>query len=161
MDTALQSLIYAADDHYLSDADLDRFGKDVQALGDRIEAYEYIRERELSILQPAVDYLTEEFLGSDPKLLERAVMHWLSILRYAAMGMLLNNSEYLSRRILEWLPDLVEVYQLRDIELALYRLILVQAKSSLSPEQLALIKPYLEEAYAVLLNAKPALQKSA
>lgn len=164
MNTALQSLIYAADDHYLSDADLDRFNKDVQALGDRLETYEYIRDRELSLLQPAVDYLTEEFLGSDPKLLERAVIHWLSILRYASMAMLLNNAEYLSRRILEWLPDLVEVYQLRDMELALYRLLQVQLKSSLSPEQLALIKPYLEEAYAVLLKApaaKPALQKSA
>lgn len=161
MDTALQSLIYAADDHYLSDADLDRFNKDVKALGNRIEAYEYLRDRELSILQPAADYLTEEFLGADPKLLERAVLHWLSILRYASMAMLQNNPEYLNRRILEWLPELVEVYQLRDIELALYKLIQAQLKSSLSPEQLALIKPYLEGAYGVLLNAKPALQKSA
>jgi Phycobilisome protein len=161
MNTALQSLIYAADDHYLSDADLDRFTRDVQALGDRLEAYEYIRDRELTILQPAVDYLTEEFQGTDPKLLERAAIHWLSILRYASMAMLLNNAEYLSCRILEWLPDLVEVYQLKDIELALYRLIQVQLKSSLSPEQLALIKPYLEEAYAVLSKSKPALQKSA
>jgi hypothetical protein len=161
MDTALQSLIYAADDHYLSDADLDRFNKDAKALGDRIEAYEYLRDRELSILQPAADYLTEEFLGAEPKLLERAVLHWLSILRYASMAMLQNNSEYLNRRILEWLPDLIEVYQLRDIELALYKLIQAQLKSSLSTEQLALIKPYLEDAYAVLLNAKPALQKSA
>jgi hypothetical protein len=158
MDTALQSLIYAADDHYLSDADLDRFNKDVASLGQRLEAYEYIRERELSILQPAVDYLTEEFLKSDTKLIERAVTHWLSILRYASMAMLLNNSEYLSGRLLEWLPELVDVYQIRDIELALYRLILVQLKSSLSPEQLALIKPYLEEAYTILLKTKPALQ---
>lgn len=161
MDTALQSLIYAADDHYLSDADLDRFNKDVKALGDRIEAYEYLRDRELSILQPAADYLTEGFLSADPKLLERAVLHWLSILRYASMAMLLNNPEYLSRRILEWLPELVEVYQLRDIELALYKLIQTQLKSSLSPEQLALIKPYLEDAYGLLLKAKPVLQKSA
>ena len=158
MDTALQSLIYAADDHYLSDADLDRFNRDVTSLGERLEAYEYIRDRELSILQPAVDYLTEEFLKSDAKLLERAVTHWLSILRYASMAMLLNNPEYLSRRLLEWLPDLVGVYALHDIELALYRLILVQLKSSLSPEQVALIKPYLDEAYAILLKTKPALQ---
>ena len=158
MDTALQSLIYAADDHYLSDADLDRFNKDVTSLGERLEAYEYIRDRELSILQPAVDYLTEEFLKSDAKLLERAVTHWLSILRYAAMAMLINNPEYLNRRLLEWLPDLVDVYALRDIELALYRLILVQLKSSLLPEQVALIKPYLDEAYAILLKTKPALQ---
>jgi Phycobilisome protein len=161
MDTALQSLIYAADDHYLSDADLDRFNKDVVSLSQRLEAYEYIRDRELSILQPAVDYLTEEFLKSDSKLLERAAIHWLSIFRYAAMAMLVNNSEYLSRRLLEWLPDLVEVYQLRDIELALYRLILVQLKNTLSPEHLGLIKPYLEEAYAILLKTKPALQTTA
>jgi hypothetical protein len=161
MDTALQSLIYAADDHYLSDADLDRFHKDVQALAERVEVYEYLRDRELAILQPAADYLTEEFLGSEPKLLERTVVHWLSILRYAAMAMLLNNPEYLHRRILEWLPDLIAVYELRDLELAFYRFLQTQLKSNLSPEQLALLKPYLEDAYAMLLNAKPSLQTSA
>lgn len=158
MDTALQSLLYAADDHYLSDADLERFHKDAQALAERIDAYEYIRDRELAILQPAADYLTEEFLGSDPQLLERTVVYWLSVLRYAAMAMLLNNPEYLNRRVLEWLPTVVEVYQLREFVLSFYRLLLEQLKSDLSPEQVALLKPYLEAAYTTLLQTKPTLQ---
>jgi Phycobilisome protein len=161
MDTALQSLIYAADDHYLSDADLDRFHKDVHSLAERIEAYETLRDRELAILQPAADYLSEEFPNADPKLLERSVIHWLNILRYSSMAMLLNNAEFLSQRILEWMPDIVQAYQLQDIEKALYRCLQAQLKSSLSPEQLGLIKPYLEEAYTTLLNVKPALQPSA
>jgi hypothetical protein len=161
MDTALQSLIYAADDHYLSDADLDRCQKDVQSLSERIEAYETIRDRELSILQPAADYLCEEFPNADPKLLERGMVHWLNILRYSSMAMLLNNSEFLSQRILEWMPDMVQAYQLQDIEKALYRCLQTQLKSSLSPEQLGLLKPYLEEAYATLINIKPVLQPSA
>jgi hypothetical protein len=161
MDTALETLIYTADDHYLSDNDLNRFAQDVQALANRLEVYEYIRDRELAILQPAADYLTEEFLGTDAKLLERTVVHWLSILRYAAMAMLFNNPEYLRRRLLEWLPDLVAAYQLRDMELAFYRLLQTQLKSNLSPEQMAMLKPYLEDAYAVLLNAQPSLQAPA
>ncbi len=160
MDTALQELIYAADDHYLSDADLDRFHSTVQSLAERVETYEYIRDREVAILQPAADYLSEEFPTVDSKLLERAVLHWLSILRYSAMAMLFNNIEYLNHRILEWMPDLVEVYQLRDIEIAFFRLLQVQLKSDLSAEQVKLLKPYLEEAYGVLLRTKPAFQPS-
>jgi hypothetical protein len=77
------------------------------------------------------------------------------------MAMLFNNPEYLRRRLLEWLPDLVAAYQLRDMELAFYRLLQTQLKSNLSPEQMALLKPYLEDAYAVLLNAQPSLQAPA
>ncbi|HEY9825597.1 MAG TPA: hypothetical protein V6D19_09125 [Stenomitos sp.] len=161
MDTALQSLLYAADDHYLSDADLDRFHNETQALAERIEAYEYIRDRELAILQPAADYLTEEFLGSDSQLLERTVVYWLSVLRYAAMAMLLDNPEYLNRRVLEWLPTVVEVYQLQEFVLAFYQLLLEQLKSDLSPEQVALLKPYLEAVYTTLLQTKTTLQKIA
>jgi hypothetical protein len=161
MDTGLQELIYAADDHYLSDADLDRFQKTVQSLAERVETYEYIRDREVVILQPAADYLSEEFPNINSELLERAVIHWLSILRYSAMAMLFNNIEFLHHRILEWIPNLVEVYQLRDIEIALYRLLQVQLKSNLSPEQVRLLQPYLEEAYGVLLRTKTALQTAA
>jgi Phycobilisome protein len=89
------------------------------------------------------------------------VVHWLNILRYSSMAMLLNNSDFLSQRILEWMPDMVQAYQLQDIEKVLYRCLQTQLKSSLSPEQLGLVKPYLEEAYATLLNVKPALQPSA
>jgi Phycobilisome protein len=161
MENSLQSLIYAADDHYLSDADLDRFDKDVQSLAERIEAYEILRDRELSILQPTADYLSEEFPNADPKLLERAVIHWLNILRYSAMAMLLSDSEFLNQRILEWMPGIVQAYQLQDIEKALYRLLQLQLKNSLSPEQRSLINPYLEEAYTTLVNVQPALQPSA
>lgn len=161
MHTELQNLLYAADDHYLSDADLDQFQKTAHSLAERIETYEYIRDRELSILQPAADYLSEEFPNTDSKILERAVVHWLSILRYGSMAMLCDNIEFLNQRILEWMPDLLEVYQLRDIEIAFYRLLQVQIKSTLSPTQIDLIKPYLEEAYGVLLRSKSTLQLSA
>jgi hypothetical protein len=158
MDIALQDLIYSADDHYLSDADLDRFHLQIHALAERIEVYEYIRDREVTILQPAADYLSEEFPNTDSVLLDRTVVHWLAILRYGAMAMLLNNTEFLHDRILEWLPDSIEVYQLHDIEIAMYRLLQVQLKNNLSANQLELLKPYLEEAYGVLLRTKPALQ---
>ncbi|MCG9892912.1 MAG: phycobilisome protein [Thermosynechococcaceae cyanobacterium MS004] len=161
MDTALQSLLYAADDHYLSDADLDRFHQDIQSLAERIETYETLRDRELAILQPTADYLSEEFPTADPKLLERSVIHWINILRYSAMAMLLNDQAFLSQRILEWMPDLVQAYQLQDIEKTLYRFLQMQLKNSLSPEQLNLLKPYLEEAHATLLSVTPALQPAA
>ena len=157
MDTALQSLLYTADDHYLSDADLDRFQNNIHSLAQRIETYEILRDRELYILQPAADYLSEEFPSADPKLLERGLVHWINILRYTAMAMLLDSPEFLNQRILEWMPDIIEAYQLQDVEKAFYRLLQAQLKSTLTPEQLDLLKPHLLAAYVILTNLKPAL----
>ncbi len=161
MENTLQSLIFSADDHYLSDADLSRFQQEVRAISDRIEAYEYIRDRELAIMQPAVDYLSEEFPTTDAKLLERAVIHWLSILRYSAMAMLQNDVSILRDRLLAWIPDAVAAYQIQEIELSLYRYLQSQLKGNLSPEQLAMLQPYLEEAQTVLASAQKPLQPTA
>ncbi|MGB8701409.1 MAG: hypothetical protein WCD18_18500, partial [Thermosynechococcaceae cyanobacterium] len=149
------------DDHYLSDADLNNFQQNIKDLANRVAAYESLRDRELAIVQPAADYLAEEFPSTDSRQLERVIKHWLTIFRYAAMAMVLQDSEFLNSRVLEWLPDLAQAYQIRDIELKFYRLLQVQLKSSLSEEHLVLIQPYLEEGYKILLNGKPSLVASA
>lgn len=161
MSTELQDLIFAADDHYLSDADLNRFQNELQSLNERLDLYEYIRDHEVTLLQPAVDYLVEELSNKDTKVLERAVTHWISILRYAAMAMLQSDAKFLEEHILNWLPDVVDAYDLRDVEIALYRFLQAQLKSSLTPQQLDLIQPYLEQAYNLLRLKKGTAQSKA
>lgn len=161
MSTELQDLIFSADDHYLSDADLNRFQNELQSLNERLNLYEYIRDHEVSLLQPAVDYLVEELSNKDTKVLERAVTHWISILRYAAMAMLQSDAKFLEEHVLNWLPDVVDAYDLRDVEIALYRFLQAQLKSSLTPEQLDLIQPYLEQAYNLLRLKKGTVQAKA
>jgi hypothetical protein len=161
MSTELQDLIFSADDHYLSDADLNRFQNELQSLNERLNLYEYIRDHEVTLLQPAVDYLVEELSNKDTKVLERAVTHWISILRYAAMAMLQSDAQFLAEHILNWLPDVVDAYDLRDVEVALYRFLQAQLKSSLPPQQLDLIQPYLEQAYNLLRLKKGTVQAKA
>jgi Phycobilisome protein len=161
MSTELQDLIFAADDHYLSDADLNRFQNELQSLNERLNLYEYIRDHEVTLLQPAVDYLVEELSNKDTKVLERAVTHWISILRYTAMAMLQSDAKFLEEHILNWLPDVVDAYDLRDVEIALYRFLQAQLKSSLPPQQLDLIQPYLEQAYKLLRLKKGTVQAKA
>jgi hypothetical protein len=161
MSTELQDLIFSADDHYLSDADLNRFQNELQSLNERLNLYEYIRDHEVALLQPAVDYLVEELSNKDTKVLERAVTHWISILRYAAMAMLQSDAQFLEEHILNWLPDVVDTYELRDVEIALYRFLQAQLKSSLTPQQLDLMQPYLEQAYNLLRLKKGTVQAKA
>jgi hypothetical protein len=158
MNTELQELLFSADDHYLSDADLNRFQNELQALNDRLSLYEYIRDHEVALLQPAVDYLVEELPNKDSKLLERAATHWISILRYASMAMLQSEPQFLEEHILNWMPEVVEAYDLRDIEIALYRFLQSQMKSSLTPQQVGLIEPYLEQAYRGLRTGNGLVQ---
>jgi hypothetical protein len=161
MSTELQELIFSADDHYLSDADLNRFQNELESLNGRLNLYEYIRDHEVSLLQPAVDYLVEELSNKDTKLLERAVTHWISILRYASMAMLQSDVKYLEEHILNWLPEVVDAYDLREVEIALYRFLQAQMKSSLTQSQLDLIQPYLEQAYNLLRIKKGTTAKAA
>jgi hypothetical protein len=161
MSTELQDLIFSADDHYLSDADLNRFQNELQSLNERLNLYEYIRDHEVTLLQPAVDYLVEELSNKDTKVLERAVTHWISILRYATMAMLQSDAQFLEEHILNWLPDVVDTYELRDVEIALYRFLQAQLKSSLTPPQLDLMQPYLEQAYNLLRLKKGTVQAKA
>ena len=67
------------------------------------------------------------------------------------MAMLMNNFEFLQRRILDYLTDVVEVHQIQVIEGTLYQLLQSNLKEFLSDQQLALVQPFLAKAEKTLL----------
>lgn len=148
----LQTLLYEAEERYLESEDLELLKVQVVSLKDRIVIYESLRENEIQIFQPIANRLLEKFSDENPKLIEKALQHWLSIMRYCAMAMLLNNPEFLQGRLLEWLEDIVKVYQIQSIEKALYQLLQNRLQKILSQEQMALLNPYLQLAKTSLLD---------
>jgi len=154
MHPEIRTLLYDAEIAYLQTADLKRFKTVMASLKERVETYQYLRDRELEIFQPIADKLVEAFPGKSSKLLERALKHWLSVMRYCAMAMLLNNPEFLQHRLLEWLTDIVQVHEMEAIANYLCELLQFSLKQSLSAEQFALIEPFVEQAKATLLSSK-------
>lgn len=148
----IKTLLYEAEDQYLKSSELDTFKYHVLSLSQRLAAYELLRDSELAIFQPIAEQLLATFPQEKQESIERALKHWLAILRYCAMAMLLNNPEFLQRRLLEWLTDLVQVHQTQAIEMTLYQLLLVRLPEFLSNQQVALLQPFLFQAEEALLG---------
>ncbi|MBF2055878.1 MAG: phycobilisome protein [Cyanobacterium sp. T60_A2020_053] len=149
----LQALIHQAEYSYLQSENLESLSAHVTGLQAKLKVYKLIRDKEIDIFQPVADKLLEKMSGVAQKDLETSLQHWLLIMRYASMAMLLNNPEFLERRLLEWLTDIVTVRQSREIDQAVYDSLLAQlAKVLPAPSGLEYIKPFLSQAKNYLIN---------
>jgi hypothetical protein len=151
MQPEIKTLLYEAEDHYLKPEEIESLKYHASSLAQRLETYELLRDAELAIFQPVADQLLEAFPQKQQEI-ELALKHWLSVLRYCAMAMLMNNPEFLQRRLLEWLVDLVQVHQMQAIEINLYQLLQAQLQEQLSDQNLALVQPFLAQAEDTLLG---------
>jgi hypothetical protein len=151
MHSDIQNLFYQAEDHYLQSQELKLFKHHADSLAQRLETYKHLRDREIDIFQPVSDRLSNTFPEVKQEILIRALKHWLAVMRYCAMAMLLNNSEFLQHRLLEWLSPQIEAHQLENIESKLYEFLQISLQRILSREQLALIQPFLSQAEKTLL----------
>ncbi len=142
----LQALIHEAEYSYLQGGDLETLSNHVATLGDKMSAYKVLRDEELTIFQGVADKLENKFLDDSVKKLENSLQHWLLITRYCAMAMLLNNPEFLERRLLEWLTDIVQVRETRTIDEEVYSLLVGQVKKVLSEVQVTYLLPFLTQA---------------
>jgi len=154
MQPELEAFLYEAEERYLSKEEIKNFQENIQLFKQRLATYENLREQEIEIFQPVADKLLAKFPEDNPKILEKAIKHWLSVMRYGAMAMLLNNPEYFQRRLLEWLTPTIKANQLETVEKTLYDLLQKQLKEALPEEQLTLIQPFLEQAKISLLESK-------
>lgn len=150
----LEGIIHQAEEKYLQDDDLEVFSSHIYSLRERLETYELIRERELDIFQAVAVKLSEKFSEEKPVKIEQSLKHWLLITRYCAMAMLLNNREFLQRRLLEWLTDIVKAHDLQAIQNTLVSFLLQEYGQRLSLKQIEYFKPFLEQAKTNLFDSE-------
>ncbi|MBW4663051.1 MAG: phycobilisome protein [Chroococcus sp. CMT-3BRIN-NPC107] len=151
MNVNLQSLLYDADERYLKSGEIDTFKSYTTSLSQRLETYELLRDKEIAIFQPIANGLLASFPDQQPDL-ERCLKNWLAVLRYCATSMLQNNPEFLERRLLEWLTDIVRVHQTQAIDSAIYKGLQKQFPQILSDKQYSLLQPFLAQAAARLMT---------
>lgn len=152
MQSDIKRILYIAEDHYLKRLEVQAFQIYSVTLTKRLEVYKYLRDQEIDIFQPIAVELERVYSAEDPQVLERAVKHWLSVMRYCAMAMLLNSPEYFQRSILDWLAEIVETHQMQSMETTIYDLLVFRLKKSLPKENFALLEPFLKQAKNALLG---------
>lgn len=155
MQPDLALLFYKAEDHYLTDVDLKVFKHHTDSLKLRLAFYELLREKELEIWQPVADRLQQAFPAESDARLEQILRQGIALFRYGAMAMLLNNPEFLQRRLLEWLTDVVASRQSQGLVTKLNELLQARLKEMLTDKEVDLILPFLDQAQATLVGTAP------
>ena len=145
----LRQITLQPDRNYLTVQELGSLGRYVSSLGERIRAYRQLREWEVNLIQELVDRLPDE-LKKETGALEQSVKQTILILRYAALGMLVDDANLGRRRLEGWLPTMVTVYQTQAIDTVLQRSLSQQLPRLLTEAQFTLLKPALESAQTLL-----------
>ena len=145
----IDSILYKAEADYLEQQDLANFKGQIFALEKRLQIYEIISSKETEIFQSIASRLASD--SNEPDKIRLGLKHWLIVMRYCAMAMLLDNPDYLKYQ-LEWLSGQVEAYQTKAIEQKIFELLPKRWKKVLDSEQLSILQPYLEQTQKALLK---------
>lgn len=152
MQSDFEDFFHRSEHHYLQKAEILLFRQHIEILRQRLATYEALRNKETEIFQAVADQLEVDYPTESSQQLGKALNHWICVMRYCAMAMLLNNPEFLQHRLLEWLTDIVKVHQMHTIEQTLYKILHAQLTCVLPPRQNELIKPFLQQAQQTLLS---------
>ncbi|MDJ0509631.1 MAG: phycobilisome protein [Crocosphaera sp.] len=155
MQKDLETFFYEAEDHYLESSDLQSLKQATETLKQRLEIYQNLRDQELPMFQCIADSLVEAFPDENMQRLEQGLKHWMSVMRYGTMAMLLNNPDYFRHRILEWLTDMIHAQEMVAIETYIFESLMQGLEEIFSSEQMLLLMPFLEQAKTILLEIKP------
>ena len=147
----LRQIELQPDKSYLTPQELSNLGRYIGSLTDRVRAYRQLREWEVNLIQELVDRLPTE-LKENTRALEQSIKQTILILRYAALGMLVNDVHLGRRRLEGWLPTMVMVYQTQSIDVLLQKSLNQQLPRLLTDSQFALLQPALESAQLLLKN---------
>lgn len=143
MHSQLESLFDEAESRYLKTEELNLLDQYVGSIPVRVEVYRRLRDQELAIMQQVADQLQVELPQEKTENLERSIKNALLALRYCAMAMLLNDDSFVQDRLLGWLSQTVQAYNMQSIDTVLYRSLNHRLSQILTPQQFNLISPHL------------------
>jgi hypothetical protein len=153
----LRELLYDAEDHYLQSGEIERLRENVDSLKERLAIYKNLRNQEINIFQAIANQLEKEFSPTEVGQLPELIVHWATILRYVAMGMLLNSNEFVHRRILEWLNPVIQAHSRVSLDNQLYQLLCASLKQKLEAKQWQTLQPFLQEVEQTILRSDNAI----
>ncbi|MGR3279754.1 hypothetical protein ACSYAD_32365 [Acaryochloris marina NIES-2412] len=151
MQSNFEDYLRAAEDHYLQTPEMNGFKQQVVALQDRLDLYETLRDQELVIFQAIADQLNNETFSNSQSAQEKVLIHWISVLRYSAMAMLTDRAETLTIQ-LNWLGDVIGGSEFATLNQKISELVHLCLNSVLTPDQLTLLEPFLQQADGILVG---------
>jgi hypothetical protein len=152
MNPKLAALFDEPENAYLSPDELQALSQFVGSLPERIDFYRCLRHEEATLLQTVVDRLQQSFPQASEEQLKRCLQNGILSIRYAAMAMLTDDPDFVTKRLVSWLPDMIEAYDTRPLDQTLHQLIREQFAGRFSAAQMGLLTPGLDAAQRLLFT---------
>lgn len=143
MNSSLESVFGDAENRYLKPEELRLLSQYVGSLPERLHLYRTLRDRELEIMQWVADQLQLALPQEKPEQLERSLKSAILMLRYCAMGMLMNDDRIVRDRYVSWFSDLSRAYGLEAIDAILHDLLNQRLNQLLGSKAMTLLGPLL------------------
>ena len=153
MHPEIEALLDQAETRFLKGEEIIAFKRQAATLAQRLKIYEFLREKEATIFQPVANKLQESFPNQKEETLERSLKHWVLVLRYCAMAMLLNDLDFLEQRLQDWVSGLVEAHQTQKVEATVCTLLETRLKELLSEQARAILQPFLDQAKSMIVDS--------
>jgi hypothetical protein len=150
MNQILDNIFVHPETGYLSTQELRLLSRYVSSLPDRIKLYRQLREQETQLMQTIVNQLPGHLTETGTPALEQSIKQAVLMLRYVAMGMLIDDSQFAMRRLASWLPTMVKAFQTQPIDQPLQQQLRSYLSRILTDKQLEMLKPGLEAAQPLL-----------
>ena len=154
MNPKLEALFDEPEKGYLQADELNALSQFVSSLPERISFYQRLRNEEVTLMQSVADALQQKFSQVSEEKLKRSLQNGILMVRYAAMAMLTDDIDMVTKRLESWLPEIVEAYDTKAIDIALYQLIKTQFAGRFSPAQMALLTPGLDAAERLITGGQ-------
>lgn len=156
MHSQIETVFDEAENRYLKPEELGVLSQYVSSLPIRLTAYRSLRDHELAVMQAVADKLVAELPQEKTEMIERSIKNALLMLRYCAMGVLLNDERFVRSRLGGWMGQSIQFYDSSTIDSVLYRLLDQALSRTLNAEQMELLRPMLAIAREVLKIDQPA-----
>lgn len=154
MNSKLEALFNEPEKRYLNSNELGALSQYISSVPERLNVYRQLRDKEVQLLQPVVDTIQQQMPDVAESTLERSVQNMMLILRYSAMAMLVDDLEFMDKRLQGWLPEMVKAFGTQTINQKLFELLNQKLAQALSPQQLNLLKPNLDRAQALMNSSR-------
>jgi hypothetical protein len=151
----LESLLNEGENRYLKAEELTVLSQYVNSLPTRLSTYQMLRDHELEVMQQVANQLQTDMPQEKIENLERAIKNALLILRYCAVGMLLNNESLIRDRMNSWLGKTIGFYENQAINATLYRLLNQRLSQVLGAQSMSLLAPHLALAQSLMREPTP------
>jgi hypothetical protein len=152
MHPQLETIFDEAEHRYLKAEELTVINQYVNSLPERLETYRELRDREMEIMQQVADQLEAALPQETVENLERSLKNALLLLRYSAMGMLLNDEAFVQDRLVDWLTKTMSLHNTRAIDMALFRLLNQRLMQILTTKHINLVGPYIAKVQTAVLQ---------